>query len=131
LSQAEEEALGPGFWTGGHLSFASLAVVAVAVITFFGTLVLERKPGTGEIFNEGAIRRSTAASVLIVYLVTVGVVTFFRGNAKVPQVTSTFLTSFTATVGVVLAFFFGSSAFLESRVRAERKSEGGEAGRDD
>lgn len=136
LSPAEAAALGPGVWTGGHVSFLSLAVVAVAIITFFGVLALERTPGAHDAFCERALRRATTVSVLIVYLVTVGTVTFFRGRTEVPEVTGTFLASFTATVGIVVAFFFGSSAYLESRTseklgRAElpRPAEGDASGR--
>jgi hypothetical protein len=128
LSNEQANALGPGFWTGGHLSFLSLAVVAVAIITFFGVLMLERKSATGNALNEGALRRAITVSVLTVYLVTVGVVSFFRGGAKIPEVTSTFLTSFTATVGVVIAFFFGSSAYLESRTPVDKSSSNEESG---
>jgi hypothetical protein len=39
--------------------------------------------------------------VSTVYLVTVGFVTFFRGQAEMPEATSTFVNSFTATTGIV------------------------------
>ena len=115
LSAEEARGLGPGFFAGGHLSFLSLAVAAVAVITFFGLLILERKPGAAGTLNEGAIRRAIAVAFVTVYLVLLGVVAFFQGDWKSPEVTTTLLGSFTATVGVVVAFFFGSSAYLEAR----------------
>jgi peptidoglycan biosynthesis protein MviN/MurJ (putative lipid II flippase) len=117
LLSAEEaaEKLGPGFFGGGHMSFLSLAVAAIAVITFFGFLMLERKPGSVGSPNEGAMRRAITVAMVTVYLVLVGVMVFFRGTWESPEVTQTLLGSFTATIGVVVAFYFGSSAYLEAR----------------
>lgn len=56
------------------------------------------------------------------YLVLLGVVAFWHGDERVPEITQTILGSFTATVGVVIAFFFGSSAYLEARAGTTNKA---------
>lgn len=123
LVPAEEgKVLGPGFFAGGHLSFLSLAVAAVAVITFFGFLILERNTSAGGTFSEEGIRQAIAVAIVTVYLVLVGVVAFFGGKWESPEVTMTLLGSFTATVGVVVAFYFGASAYVEVRKSQDKKN---------
>jgi hypothetical protein len=58
LSPEEAQALGPGFWAGGHLGYLSLALVAVAIITFFGMLALERSSRTVEAASERTMRQA-------------------------------------------------------------------------
>ena len=52
------------------------------------------------------------------YLVLVGMVAYFaNGDAfgKLLPITETMLASFTATIGVVIAFYFGASAYIEGK----------------
>lgn len=122
--QAEGLAKVPGLFGGGHLAFLSLAVGAIAIVTFLGTLRIGVST-QGGIPSESWMQRAIVIAVVTVYLVLVSVVAFFRGGGELPPVVNTLLGSFTATVSIIVAFYFGSSAYVEAArakdtVRAQR-----------
>jgi len=48
---------------------------------------------------------------------------FFVTNNKMPEIASTLLTNFTSIVGVIVAFYFGASAYTEIRTKNAEKKE--------
>ncbi|MDI3567231.1 hypothetical protein [Bradyrhizobium sp. Arg816] len=92
--------------------FLSLGVLGSGLygFTFFGC-VYAREAST-----EAALRAAIAAGIVTQYLVLVGLVSFFQGSdhAMAP-ITQTMLSNFTTVVGIVVAFYFGASAYLEAR----------------
>ena len=92
------------------LAVLSFAVPAIGIVTFFGALPKEPPAN-----DEQSFRRAIAVAIVTVYLVLVGVVAFFRGEPDVPDIAESLIGSFTATVSVVIAFYFGSSAYVEAR----------------
>ena len=106
--------LGLGILGAYHysLAFLSFAVPAIGIITFFGTLQ-ECERGN----DERSIRRAITVATVTMYFVLVGVTAFFRGKDDMPEVAMSLLGTFTATVGVVVAFYFGSSAYVEAESR--------------
>lgn len=91
------------------LAILSLSVAAIGIITFWGILIAYND-NQEEV--EGTIRIATAVTIITIYIIIVGIVTFYPLNGPISDVTKTMLTSFTAIVGVVVAFFFGSSAYI-------------------
>ena len=113
----------PGLWGFTFPGiFLSLALVATAVISFFGFLWhgIGEDPG----LDEEDMRTAITVSVVTVYLVLVGLVAFFpeqTPGGQLPAITNTMLTSFTAIVGVVVPFYFGASAYVQvQQYRADR-----------
>jgi hypothetical protein len=91
----------------------SLALVATAVITFFGFLWRGGNEPPG---GEEDMRTAITVSIVTVYLVLIGLVAFLPevpNQGQLPAITSTMLTSFTAIVGIVVPFYFGASAYVE------------------
>jgi hypothetical protein len=90
----------------------SLALVATAVITFFGFLWRSGDPPG----NEEDMRTAITVSIVTVYLVLIGLVAFLPegpNQGQLPAITNTMLTSFTAIVGIVVPFYFGASAYVQ------------------
>ena len=79
---------------------------------------------------ERAMRNAIAASVVVMYLATVGLVTFYslitpEGATSVPQIhplTKTIIDSFQTVVTVVIGFYFASSAIVEGIQRRKTGS---------
>jgi hypothetical protein len=103
--------------------FLSAALVATAVITFFGFLW----GGIGEdnSLSPDVMRMAITVSVVTVYLVLMGLVAFFslpQGTPgqpitnELPAITQTMLTSFTAIVAIIVPFYFGTTAFLQAKL---------------
>ncbi len=108
----------PGSVNG--FGIVSAAVVATAIITFFGCLRLTALSRAG--VSDSSLRSATAAAAIVTYLVFVGAGSFFRGSNEMPEMAKLLLTSFTATVGVIIAFYFGSSAYVAARKAASSES---------
>jgi hypothetical protein len=95
-------------------AFFSGMVVIIALITFFGFLILGSSKEQHEELTEKNMRLAVAASIVITYMVIVGTTIFFGEHiGKMPDLASTALTSFTSIVGVVVAFYFGGSVYTE------------------
>jgi uncharacterized BrkB/YihY/UPF0761 family membrane protein len=87
--------------------FLSLALIAVALITFFGVL-----GNTSPQDPRGAI----TISVVTVFLILVSQVAFYslvpkEENLAFQPISQAMITSFTAIVGIVIPFYFGATAY--------------------
>ena len=62
------------------------------------------------------MRTAIAASFIVTYLTIAGLVIFFTDNAAstLPEIARVMLTNFTATVGIVIAFYFGATAYVDA-----------------
>jgi uncharacterized membrane protein len=92
----------------------ALATVAAALITFFVFASTMQGSPTAGLSPESRLRTAMASALVVEYVVLVGISAFIRqGPEKLLPLTATLLTSFTATIGVVVAFYFGASAYVE------------------
>jgi multisubunit Na+/H+ antiporter MnhC subunit len=97
----------------------AFCVIAAALITFFWFLPGSTGKGVGSPSEEGVLRRAIAASLVVEYLVLVGTFAFWGGTTEsLAPMTQQLVTSFTTIVGVVIAFYFGASAYVEGKARA-------------
>ena len=96
-----------------EMAFLSAGMAIISIITFFGIM-----SGSKNLSDESRFRRAITFTVVTVYVVLISITAFFVGEWKSPQVTITLLTSFTSIVGVIVAFYFGSSAYLEAKSKS-------------
>jgi len=96
----------------------AFATVAAGVLTFFHCLAgppqTQSIPGA----QDQRLRAAIASALVVQYLVLVGIVAYFTNTdafGKLLPITETLLASFTATIGVVIAFYFGASAYVEGK----------------
>ncbi len=90
--------------------FLSMMVVSVGLLTFFGFVGLGVKEGDTNL-SKTEVRLAIVISVMTMYLVIVGTVSFFAQGGELPVITDTMITHFTTIVGVVVAFYFGTAAY--------------------
>ncbi len=96
----------------------SVVVVASGVISFIVLLTLTQTDKDRWEISESSMRTAIAGTIVIVYLVLVGIVAFFKvGPASLPPISQTLVTNFTTIVGVVIAFYFGASAYVQARAK--------------
>jgi len=110
-------------WLGtrADTAFLMFAVAAVGLVTFFGLLLYFCWASAAPLEDRG-LRVSITVAVVTVYLVVVGEAAFWTTKLAQSNITELMLTSFTSIVGVVVAFFFGSSAYVEVKKRDAGKS---------
>ena len=98
----------------------AFCVIAAALITFFWFVSPSRVSPTDAAFDEGALRKAIAASIVVGYLVLVGTFALWgERSGPLPEMTVLLIYSFTSIVVVVIAFYFGASAYVEAKSRAQ------------
>jgi len=112
----------PLFGIERTFAFLSFAAAAVGIITFLGSLQLLRVEQDREI-SETSLRKAITVAVITVYFVIVGETSFFEKQHEFSAISQTMVASFNVIVGVVVAFFFGSSAYLQARTGQRREGE--------
>jgi hypothetical protein len=100
----------PLLWRNLHLGITVLALSGIGVITFLGILVLSHRSGHRG-FSTGEMRSAIAATFMVVYFTMLGILMFFYSH--LPPMAPTLVKNFTYLVGVVIAFYFGSTAVVE------------------
>jgi hypothetical protein len=98
----------------------SAALIATALFTFVSLLGLMQPANGSWQISEPIMRTVIAGTVVIEYLVLIATVAFFQQGDSLPEITKTMISSFTTIVGVVIAFYFGTSAITEALRRSRQ-----------
>jgi len=102
----------------------SVAIVTIAILAFMGLLTLTQPDDGPWQLTEAAMRTTIAGTIVIEYLVLVATVAFFKqGPEHLPPITQAMISNFTSIVGVVVAFYFGSSAYVQARKQGSDSEE--------
>jgi Na+/proline symporter len=115
-----------------ELGFASDAVLtvsmaAIAIITFFGFVWLANETGGPLALHKEGMRLAIVASVIVVDLVMVTTGVFAFGDQSLNDKAQALLNQFNTIVGIVVAFYFGSSAYVQVRKKEDKSERGEEA----
>jgi FlaA1/EpsC-like NDP-sugar epimerase len=101
-----------------------VVVVATMVISFVSLLALAQVNKERWELTESTMRTAIAGTIVIAYLVLVGIVAFFtHGPEKLPAISEAMVTNFTTIVGVVVAFYFGASAYVQASSQKQEKGQ--------
>jgi hypothetical protein len=108
-------ALALGFTVGrGKVGPLAAGTAAIGVVTFFGMLSIgggfEKMTGKE---TKDRIRDAIAATFIVVYVVLLGLLAFgvFVTGQKPSPIADTLVTNFTVLMGVVIAFYFGTTTY--------------------
>jgi hypothetical protein len=105
-------------------AWLGFSVAGIAIVTFFGLIALQ----AGNSMDGHSLRRPIAGAVVVAYLVLVAIFSFYLmdGSVQLPEISKTFITSFTTVVGAIVAFYFGSAAYVEASARRGSRSNSSE-----
>lgn len=113
------------FWWGVLINSnypLSIAVIASGVLTFTLCILMSEGHGVTWIAEPGHIRATIAIAIVVEYMVLVGMAAFlWTSPGELPPLAQTFITNFTSVVGIVIAFYFGSSAYLQGQENRTRR----------
>jgi Kef-type K+ transport system membrane component KefB len=108
----------------GTQAGVAVGLVITAISSFLGFLMLAQSGDTRWRLTEASMRLGITGSIVVVYLVLVSLVALLQqGAEKLPPISQTLITSFTTIVGIVIAFYFGSSAYIEASRRGQANAE--------
>lgn len=106
--------------TGSHYwYYAMFAILATGFISFFGVLSQNLALGKEQAISTKAMRLAVTVLIASSYIALLVYLLFIPENIKLAGISETLITNFTAVVGTVMAFFFGSSAYIEGRAGRE------------
>ncbi len=88
----------------------SLMMVLVGIVSFYGAIGLGVN-AKDKTLSKPDIRLAIAISLITFYLVLVGTTSFFVRARTLPEITETLINHTTNIVGVVIAFYFGTTAY--------------------
>jgi len=102
--------------TMGRDSPLSVALAAVAIVSFLSLLRIQKADSQARLISESSMRMAIAGTIVIEYVTLVALVAFFRESPdEIHPVTQMMINNFTTIVGIVIAFYFGSSAYVQSK----------------
>jgi len=104
-------------------STAPLAIISTATITFVSLVMLCERDSPSGALSEQTMRTAISGTIVVVYLVLISYATFNFIPGQQSPIAGTLITSFTATVGVVVAFYFGASAYVQARSKGGKSGE--------
>lgn len=91
-------------------AYLMFSIGAIAIVIFFGLALLLKS----SLSQVSSFRTPLASSIIITYLLLV--ITFSNYMLHdLPDITELLLKSFTTIVGIVIAFYFGASAYVEGK----------------
>lgn len=100
----------------------SVMMIVIGLVSFYGFIGLGLKDTTSKI-SKTDIRLATVVSLLTFYLALIGTVSMFAQGGDLPEITRTMLTHFTTVIGIVIAFYFGSEAYIIAQGKTGRKDD--------
>lgn len=102
--------------TMGRDSPLAVALAAVAIVSFLSLLRIQKTDPQERLLSESSMRSAIAGTIVIEYTTLVAIVAFFQESPdEINPVTQMMINNFTTIVGIVIAFYFGSSAYVQSR----------------
>jgi hypothetical protein len=104
-------------------AYFAFSMIALALVTFFGFLIMGVKPNENPPISSSVLRMSITIAVIALYLSVVALTTFLRNwSDDIQPLTQNMLSNFNTIVGVVIAFYFTSSAYIEGVERKKNKN---------
>jgi len=86
------------------------SVGSIGIITFFGILMLVNYLSESPGFEKGEMRKAIAGSFIAVYFTLVALLGFKGFDIASSELAKTIIGHFTYLIGIIIVFYFGSSA---------------------
>jgi hypothetical protein len=108
-----------------HTSAVILIILmfSLASVTFFGIMSFSQKSSGVWLQNKGGTRVAIMTSFMLVYFFLLGINVFLFPPDEMAEITRTLIENFTYILGIVIAFYFGSSAYVQAHVKNSNSGE--------
>jgi hypothetical protein len=97
----------------------AVGIFAVGVVSFFGTLSLAHRSSPNSPYDSGEVRLAVTAAFMMVYFAALGI--FLFSINTVGSFGQSLMNNMTSLFGVVVGFYFASSAVVEYGRSRERE----------
>ena len=88
--------------------------IVLAYVTYFGFMSICQAMGGEWSLNRGGMRGAITSTVIVVYFFIISMSIFNTFRGEVPLYMQTITENFTTTMGIVIAFYFGASAYVQT-----------------
>jgi hypothetical protein len=100
-----------------------LAIISflLALTTYFGFMAISQSLGKGLESNIGSMRTAIASGVLVLYFFILPVSIFLTFKNALSEFGQSMVNNFTTTIGIIIPFYFGASAYVQAHAPSESK----------
>jgi hypothetical protein len=105
------------------ISTLPLGLIATAVVTFASLIILCQEDSPNWSLTEQTMRTAVSGTIVFVYFCLIVYSTFNYVPDQQTPITGTLIANFSAIVGVVIASYFGASAYVQGRTK-DKKEDG-------
>lgn len=95
----------------------SITTMVLSLVTFFGILTASESSGRGWGLNKGGMRGAIAATILVIYFFVLSINLFIPFRDEMPEMMETMVSSFTTILGIMIPFYFGASAYVQTHTK--------------
>ena len=95
--------------------------VLLALTTYFGFMAISQSLGKGLASNMGCMRTAIASGVLVLYFFILPISIFLTFENSLSEFGQSMVNNFTTTVGIIIPFYFGASAYVQAHAPRESK----------
>jgi hypothetical protein len=95
--------------------------IVLAYVTFFSSMSISLAMGGEWSLNRGGMRGSITSTVIVVYFFIISMAIFNTYQGDVPVYMQTITENFTTTMGIVIAFYFGASAYVQTHEKDKNR----------
>jgi hypothetical protein len=102
------------WWITLSRSMIVVTPIVLAYVAFFGFMSISQAMGGEWSLNRGGMRGAITSTVIVVYFFIISMAIFNTFRGEVPAYMQTITENFTTTMGIVIAFYFGASAYTQA-----------------
>lgn len=93
--------------------YISCSIASVGIISFLGVLMLTNYLSNSRNLNQGEMRKALTVSFTAVYFSLISLLTFKDFPISEKEIAQSITGHFTYLIGIIIVFYFGSSAMRE------------------
>jgi hypothetical protein len=102
------------WWVTLSRAMIVITPIILAYVTFFGFMSISQAIGGDWALNRGGMRGAITSCIIVVYFFIVSMAIFNTFRGEIPIYMQTITENFTTTMGIVIAFYFGASAYVQT-----------------
>jgi hypothetical protein len=113
------------FYPQETLRIIAAMLVAVGLVSLFGFIALGVSE-TDQELSDADIRLAIVVSLITLYIALVGAVSTFsptESAKELPEITTLMINHFTTIIGVAIAFYFGTEAYMAVHKKSSGESD--------
>lgn len=99
----------------------ALISILLAITTYFGFMAISQLLGEGVTSNTGGMRTAITSGILLPYFFILSVSIFTTSSNPLSGLGQSMVNNFTTTISIIIPFYFGTSAYVQTHISRKSK----------